>query len=343
MAEQENRTKKIHYRHASYLQPSPMTLQAMLTDAIKSRSKVSERYRLLSTGNDDELTKSVEKEFINTHITRFGMFFGNLLRYEAGANKHIVTIDDSASALSLEQIVPPKADGKQREFLDSILYFGVFNDHLVVLQSASLRTKELEKYLNWLLVETGHFDTNQWVTLEQHLTKEATDKIVKTPVKTIKIGAPFSDAKVDLKAASESDPSHVVKVPETKKVSFFKTGRAGAVLEALGLNQGTLTDDLTKGVDSDSNIEVRVEISYKYSAKGDTQKILNNLTKALRHTDIEDYEVEFQGAGTLKADKLILSADISLKFCNGLVDEEDFYLKVHNWVRLRVLDGVLEV
>lgn len=344
MTKQQNRTKKIHYRQASFFQASPLTLQELLGAALRIKAKVAERYRLLGVNSLETPSTVVEREFINTNVSRYAMFFGSLIRYEAGSNKHILTVDDNAGTLSLDQIVPPTTkDGKRQEFLDSILHFAVFGNHLVVLQSASLKTRELEKHLNWLFREAGVFDNQQRLSLDQQLTEDAKTKILNAPTKRLKVGAPLDAPEVQQGSEVISNLPTNVQAPETKKISLHRTGPGWDVLKALGFNEGSIKEQLERDLDASSNLEIRVEISYKRAPKGETQSLMNGLTKALRHTELEDYEVEFKGAGSLKGDKLILSADISLKYFNGLVDEEDFYLKVHSWIIDRIREGVLKV
>lgn len=344
MTDKENRTKKIHYRYASFFKKSALTLQEMLVKALKVKSTVSSRYQVLGiSGAEEAPAVALEREFINTNISRYGMFFGSLVRYEAGSNKHIVTLDDNATTLSLAQIAPPASkDGKRSEFLDSILYFGVFGNHVVILQSASLRTRELEKHLNWFFRQCNLFNSEQAVSLDQQLTDEAKDRILNAPTKRLKVGAPFDPAAEEVNSEdvqSQNAPS----APETKRISFHRTGPGWNVLKALGFTEGSIGEQLEQDLNDSSNLEIKVEISYKHSPKGETQRLMNGLTKALRHTELEDYEVDFKGAGTLKGDKLILSADVSFSYYKGLVDEEDFYTKIHSWITERIKEKVLKV
>lgn len=347
MSERESRTKKIHYSTASFLKKTTVSLQDFLTKALKDKPTVASRYQIRGlSATPENSVVALEKEFINTNVARFGMFFGSLVKYESGANKHILTIDDHAPRLNLDQIAPQASkEGKRREFLDSILYFAVLGNHVVILQAASLRTKELEKHLNWLFSECGLIKDGQALSLDQQLTEEATEKIMNADTKKLSIGAPIASSSSSLTVIDESNApkSTGLRPLETKTISLRRTDPGWNVLRALGLIEGAIGEQLERELNETSNLEIKVEISYKRKAKGETQSLLNGLTKALRHTDAEDFEVEFKGAGSLKGDKLILSAYISLSYYKGLVDEEDFYTKVHDWVRGRIKEGVIKV
>lgn len=337
MSEIHNRTKIIHYREASFFKESVLTLQELLESAVKQKPLAKNRFQVLSQLSDDV----EEREFINTYLERYGMFFGSFVRYEAGANKHTLTEDELATEFSVEQLAPPDTtDGKKRQFLDSILYFAVFGNHVVILQSSSLKTKEFERHLYWLLCNAGLLDNEQGLTLNQQVRETAKNKILSTPTKSLKIGTPLL---TETQITEEQSKALSVKdTVETKRISVLQKGKGWAILDVLGLGQGSLGEQLEKEIGLNTNLEVRVEISYKRKAKGETQALMNGITQALRHTDPEDIEVVFKGAGRLKGDELILSAEMSLRYVNGLVDAEDFYLKVHDWIKQRIKDGILQ-
>ena len=117
-------------------------------------------------------------------------------------------------------------------------------------------------------------------------------------------------------------------------------GKGISILRTLGLINES-TEDMLSDALNGNNLEVVVEVSYKYKSKKSTQSIINNLTTALRHSDIDDYEVEFKGTGSLKGGELILSAPLSIKYVNGLVDEQDLYYKISEWLESKIRDGVL--
>lgn len=43
----------------------------------------------------------------------------------------------------------------RKEFIDSVLYFGVIDNHVAIIQSRSLTARTLESYLGWLLGEAA--------------------------------------------------------------------------------------------------------------------------------------------------------------------------------------------
>lgn len=332
------RKKQIHYRSCSFFKQSLCTLQELVEKAISKKPTVLNR-AFEHTTKSEEGIDVIEKIFINTHAKAYNIFFGSLIRFESGANKHTVKIDDKAESCDVEQLAPPDSkDGKRREFLDSILYFAIFKNHLVVLQSAGLRTTELERHLNWLLRSCDLIAQEQKITLAQTLTAEAKDKILNTPTKKIRVGTPLFEPLEP--PAPSTTPTISSEYVETKNIRMKPEGKGISILRTLGLINES-TEDMLSDALNGNNLEVFVEVSYKYKSKKSTQSIINNLTTALRHSDIDDYEVEFKGTGSLKGGELILSAPLSIKYVNGLVDEQDLYYKISEWLESKIRDGVL--
>lgn len=118
----ELKRKQLHYRKASFLKPTGQSLQDMLEDALNKLTPVTHRFENLDLDSPDETWR----RFINTHRAALGMQFGNLVLYASEQNRAIIAIDDNADELDIEQLAPPKSnDGRRREFLESILYYGI--------------------------------------------------------------------------------------------------------------------------------------------------------------------------------------------------------------------------
>ncbi|MCL1080312.1 hypothetical protein D5R81_20000 [Parashewanella spongiae] len=155
----EYKSKMLHYRRAKCSEDiNTSTLQSYLTAALNSVPLVKDRYQLINVDDmagEEEGLEQV-KVFINHYVTTYGILFGEVVRYSDGAFKSMVTVDDNAKHLSIEQVAPPKTDdGKRRQFLDSIMYFAVFDNHVVVIQSSLLQIRDCEKHLNWLIGKAG--------------------------------------------------------------------------------------------------------------------------------------------------------------------------------------------
>lgn len=105
-----------------------------------------------------------------------------------------------------------------------------------------------------------------------------------------------------------------------------------------------LTDDILSSDAIDKgNIKVSIEVSYNYKAKKTSQTIINSISQALRHSHPEDVELTLDKIGKIKGDNLVISKKINLKFINGIVDPEELYLKIREWLTEQIKLGEIDV
>ncbi|EIZ1047682.1 hypothetical protein MOU94_004581 [Vibrio parahaemolyticus] len=334
------KTKTLHYRRAQIFNyDGAYNLEELLTRALAKTPKVGQRYlEIFSDDTDSEddgedVIKS--KLFINHHTKLWGIQFCDLLKYTDNTNMNVVTVDTSAEYLDVEQVAPTDTDdGKKREFLDSIMYLGVFKNHLAVIQSATLRTRDLENYLNWYLQKAGVLDEGR-VLLSTEVPTELQEKIAANDTKSIKIGTPLVDTVNNEPLASVKE----LETFDTKSVSFTPKGRgldmllgafgSNELLEKFGIDTNLLVQDAVDG----SDIQVSLELTYKRKASANSKKILNSVTTAMRHAHPDDVVVEIDQVGKLTGKELNIRKNLSVRYYNGVIDPEDLYLKIRNWMK----------
>lgn len=349
----EYKDKTLHYRIAKVMgETTDKTLQEMVAIALNRLSSVKERYQIVSEDSHDGEDGDVQqaRHFMNNKIERWNILFDELVRYSTGANKSIITIDEDASFLSIAQIAPPASeDGKRREFLDSIMHMAFLNNHVVIIQSAILKTRELEKYITWLLKKAGILSSGS-VMLSSELPEKQRKKIMENNTKKIKIGTPLVESIDNMPIHEARDvlttetikTSHVKVKPKGKGLEIIKTLFTEREREDFGLTDEVFSGDaIEKG-----NINVSVEISYNYKARKTSQQLINHISQALRHSHPEDVELTLDKVGKIKGDSLVISKKIKIKFTNGIADPEELYMKIREWliqqIRLGELDAEAE-
>ena len=189
----ETKRKLLHYRKSQLFMPIDNgTLQGLLEEALRKLNSVGERFSIIEDKTKEENEDTGFRRFINTHRSALGMEFGSLVLYAGGVNKQTLTIDKSADEVDVEQIAPPQTlDGRRREFLESILYYGVQDNHVVLLQSMALKSREFEDYINWLLKKAGVIAEENNVFLNNYAPKITKEKLEQATVKSVKIGTPL--------------------------------------------------------------------------------------------------------------------------------------------------------
>ncbi|HGS5630786.1 TPA: hypothetical protein ACMDXI_001406 [Vibrio parahaemolyticus] len=340
--EVEYKSKTLHYRYAELLDyDGRLSLADLLNKALSTLSLVKNRYQIVNDDSHDPDEDDYKKSrlFINNKAISWNIVFGDLMRYSDGTNKSIVTIDDNAEHLEVESLVPPKSsEGKRREFLDSTLYFGAFKNHIAIIQSSVLRTSELEKHLNWLLHESMVLDKKSKVMLTMKIPEIAQKRLAESDTKTLKIGAPLVDS-LDDKPLAEVREQYVDSASfDAKKVSVKPKGLGLKwlldvfgdmdTLREYGITEELLSEDAVDG----SSINVALEISYSRKASKKSQSIINSVSTAMRHSHPDDIAVDFGKLGRLVGRDLVLHKKLSLKFVDGVLDAQDLYPKIREWL-----------
>ncbi len=342
----ETRSKTIHYKRA-VITNSQLTLQSLLKAAFDSKGKATKAKQRREVLNpDDESCR-----LINHHKDYNGMLFGQLIFFEPGRSQVLITLDDDAEYYEIDSITPDSIDKEnedekikiRREFIDSMLYFGVLDNHVVLVQSSSLRARELEAHLAWLLGScTEVIDRNSALILQDKPSEETITKIEKTPVKSVHLGTPVESRIQESTLINNTTELHSEKSGFAKKVKWIPCGMGANVIQAaLGADWFDRLD-LDSSLD-EANLQVTLEITYLRKTTSNGQKMLDNIATSLRHIDEADVKIDLHGGGTIRGSDLKLTGSVSVKTNNGLVDESDLYHQLHSWMVTKVRANEIEI
>jgi len=357
------KSKSIHYKNVFIT--GDVNLQVSLQTALSktgTAAKPSQRQQKVN-GSDTAVI------FVNQFGDSNGMTFGQLVFLESGRQQPFITVDDEAEFYSIDALASEKipdetknAEGdtvtaldseavakKRREFLESMLYFGVIDNHMIIMQSTALKSRELEAHLAWLLGDcTGVIPANVMLVLKDKPAESVYKKMQAAPVKSIKLGAPLttevytdpSEPKKNDVVRTETEETHA------SKVRFVPHGMAASILKA-ALPEGFLERlNLEDSLD-EANIHVALEITYLRKTTKIGQTVIDSVATSLRHTPESDVVINLHGGGKIKGDELKLSGSISVKYMdNGLVDESILYHEMHKWLVSKIssteVDSTLE-
>ncbi|MFH1984161.1 MAG: hypothetical protein ABIL58_20160 [Pseudomonadota bacterium] len=321
------RPKTVYYKRAMGLKRG-VTLQAMLQSAFQKKNKPSLRQETLDEeGNNFR--------FINEVRPMHKMLFGQLIYFEKGKLPAGFVLDPNATEYHLETIpVARSEDGKKRELLESILYFGSFENHLLLLQSMSLRARDFEKHITWLLSKhTGILPATRHILLSDEPTPAAKKKIEASPIKTIRLGSPLVTVADDKPVKGQS--------PVRNKMKFRPHGQGFDILEAVLGDEWRQKLKLEDSLD-DANLWVNLEITYLRKTTEDAQRVLQNLATSMRHAEAEDLEIQLKDGGTIKGDELKLAGKIKADvYDGGIIDSNSLYIEMWDWMRTKIEERVI--
>lgn len=337
----DSRQKIVHYKKA-VIPNGASSLQSILLEIIGdggSAENVMLRQEKISPADDNSGIRFLNKS--NTYKT---ILFGQLVLFEKDKSQSLLEINDNVRFYDINSITSndiiidgDNAQDKKREFVDSILYFGVLVNHVIIVQSTSLRAREFESHLNWLI--NSFTDINDFVLLLQDKPSEATmQKMEKSPAKSIRIGGlPItSEAKKD-------DASYKPKATgSVKTIKYRPSGKGGSLLKAF-LGDNWADDINLKDSLDDANLQVSLEITYFRKTNDGGQAVIDSIATSLRHVDEDDYSIKLQGGGEITGKEIKLSGNISVEYNNGIIDENDLFLKMHKWLFSKLEAGELNI
>lgn len=314
----EVKTKTLHYRRANFVKGAA-NLQQLLRAALAKLHTVDMRIEGIDSG---------EQRCINHHPIQMGMQFGNLLSFEPGTNKLLLSTNTRVPALDVAQIAPPPIKGVPSEFLDAILYFGIQGNHVILLQSNALTTRQFEVHINWLLDAAGVLKPYGRVELVDTARPDIRRALEDQPIKRIKMGAPFLDL---LSATSpEKTREHVRLEPQGIGVAILKSILSETAFAKLHLDKAI-----------EGNLKVALEVSYDRSTTDGGQKVLHAIARELRHVDEEDVAIVIPGLGTVKGSDLKLSDSRRIESHNGLLNQNEVFQAMHEWLRALLEAGMV--
>ena len=327
--------KNIIYKKTGYLTTdgpdgtSKKTLQQMLETALSTHDKAKDRREDL-----DETGKN--HRILNSFRTQGGMLFGNLFVYSDDTNQQIVEIDPDAAELPVEQIAPPLGkSGKRREFLQSILYFGIKGNHTVVMQSAALRAASLEAYLNWFLGSHTTELGEMGLILQDNPTFKS-KSFKKNPAKAVIIGSHVLDSKIMEEAQKQPKGQTQIKTLDVTLPSMAISA-LGDIMKKYNAGSKELADVFNEG-----DLRVYLKFAYKRKTGVKTEAFLNTIATSMRNIEGSEYSIQMKDGSTIKGTSIKLANKITVGVSNGLAIQGDVYTEMHNWLSHLISSGTVD-
>lgn len=332
MAVEKQRT--LHYRHAVLFQGGALNLQALMSQALETLKDVESREQTLVTGG------STKRVLSGIGATK-GILTAKLMQYTAGQKTQFLEKDDATGDYKLDAISPPADKGKKvrREFVESLLYLAVFEDHVAYIGSQILSSKALEDHINWLLRTTGKLASEDIVILRDQQSQKALSDIAKHPVSKVEIGG-------DLNFEHVEEVPPVRKTKTAERVEGYKLIKPkGDSAEALRALLGDWFGDapLKAALKREEVIEFKLQLVYKNRKKTkEGFELMERLAVAGRHFDADDCRVHLHKGGFLKGDDLKLQAPLRVEVADsGLIAEPDVWERIHTWLRNAIGKNVI--
>jgi len=313
--------KSVIYKRVEF-SPTSKVLETLLKDALENLDRPSKRRQV-----DSDTTY-----VIGTVKNVSNMLCGSLLSYEPGSDIAFVIEDDYANEYPIEQLSPGSVvtDGgeeKRREVLQSALYFGVWGNHMVIIQSQALKSRQLENHLTWLLSQEELLEDNEILSLSDEPTPSAREQIENLQPKTVEVGTPFRT-----KSGTE-------KGPDGEDVATFNLSEQIQSLLSAFLSDDVISSLKLKDSLEDSNLEATLRLRYKRKTTKSGHAALDDITRAIRHAEPEDTRIITSTGTIISGNNLKLTGKVSVDTVNGIVDAPDAFKQLHDWLASKIEEG----
>jgi hypothetical protein len=258
-----------------------------------------------------------------------------LTTFERGGYQVVIADDPDAKNLSLSAIEPPEKGGVPHQFATGMLYFCIFQNHVAVVQSASLKSGGFEQHLAWLLRDkTSILNVLQGVALSDEPQPATRDRIKKSHVKSVLIGRPLMNESVVVPPSDTQTKAQTKFKGSGSLITLMKDWIEPTQFEKLGLEQGVF----------DGNLEVWIEIRYPKrirSRPDDAVRLLDDLALALRDLDADQTRLELADGTQITGNQLKITGQVDADIVAGLLDEGDLFNNMREWLETLIRDGVI--
>ncbi|MCD7096971.1 hypothetical protein [Stenotrophomonas sp. MMGLT7] len=310
-------TKTIWYKRVT-IQGHKTTLRTLLASALNDRPLAGER--LMNMAND------AENIGINLYQTQEDLLFGQFICFLPGMRQPVMTLENGKTAFDLATIAAETTDdGKKREFLESIGYFGIVDNHLMLVQTKALSSREFEDYLTWLLTNaTTTLAKGTMLTLDDPAATKARKTAAQKNIRGVTIGTQLQAV-----AAPEIVKGDAVSKYELKGGAFdaLRSLLGAEIFDKLSLEESLEEDNI--------ELQLTVRVKGRRVASDDGQKFLRAVGRATRHIDPRDYAIELERNGELKGSDLKLhrTVGVATHQQGGLIDETAMMAHMIAWLK----------
>lgn len=277
-----------------------------------------------------------------------GFVFGTLMTYTPGTDPLFLVDDEQALDVMLEKLKAPNTqDGKRREFLESMMYFGVIQNHLVLMQSQALKAPQIEAYLQWFLHDSKILAGDNTFQFVDTPSKAVREKMTSgSGVRTITLGGEVvpQSAMARAQQPTATDPKEPVSSMKSHSVSVVAsaTEEDWGVLEALKKlmapsEAAKINFDKLTG----SNIEMSVILRYKKETTEDGQKLMDTLGAAFRNTEDVETVLNLKDGGQIRGADLKLNGIVRVTSYDGQLSATEVFEGMRQWLLSKVTSDEL--
>lgn len=331
MAKKTTAKRRVHYRKTEFTGKQKQSLQQLVSAALTQHPLVQDRTEAIDA-------QATEVRLISKHLDVNGFLCGHLVSFERGRYQAMISDDPKAKSLSLTAMSAPKQGNVQHQWVPGVLYFAIRDNHVIVVQSAAVRTTAFENHLAWLLrAKSNLLNAQQGFVLKDEPQPATKERIKRAHVKSVSIGRPLmSETSADAGTVTLGEKTLKKFRPDNAFINLFKEILEDDTrFEKLGLEDSLF----------DGNLEVWIEIRYpkrKRSTPENAVQLLDNLGIALRDIDDNQARLQLKDGTVVEGKELRISSDLEIEVdAKGLPVDKDLFEQMGSWLQLQMKNGII--
>lgn len=296
------------------------TLQLELHEALARHALPSKRIEPLGASGR-------QVRFVNAHREYRGLLLGVFHRLRRGAGEQVMAMPETDKDKEWPIITARKNIKLQRELVEGTLFFGVWNNHLVMHPSNGCRTDQFEDYCSWLL-SSGRSNELR-LDFADPIPPDVRKKS-RQPVTSIKFGSSLA-AKAIASGTEEQQPrfSPVGGVWDGVK-SILRA------VDAPVSNEWFLAEALNNG-----DIRVALKLSCtKKKAGSSAGVVLRSLGESLRYSEADTFEVRLKDGTKIRSEQMKVQTSVQVECARGLPVPESIFKSMVEWMGRLADDGI---
>ena len=190
------------------------------------------------------------------------------------------------------------------------MFFLVFENHMIVSQSAALRLGQLEDYLSHFLRDMAKVTNENEMVILKDVPSEKLRKEGLSHVRAVRFGVPLA------RAVRETPPAETRKQQKTIRhvLDNQRLSLVEATLKAFGVDlpaSGLTTDDA-------ESVEVLIELRVGGRRVEETNELLDQVGNFFANMPDRDYEIEFDDGAKLKGSDLMVKTTATVEAEGGV-------------------------
>lgn len=306
--------KRVVIRYREFTDPvnatDGTTLEAAIRAALQTRENnvaIGSRWaKRIRRDPDDN-----HEHMVANHVRDGATYvFGNLVAYTLGRDQAVLVENSNAREADIQQLPAPA----QKQFVNSMMFWMVTDNHVFVLRHGQLNPPDLEVYLRWLLAEkTAVCGGDLQVILNETISIAAAG-IRQEDIKSVRIGGQVNAHGNEEAAAG-------------RRRERRRAGRAGGIdlarqiLDLVVGNNAGAVDRILREVPDGVDLSVDVEIGFDTTKHKFSRDALQRVAMATRNLPDSDIEL-VTNSGVISGNEIRLSHVASVPVIGSLLDRD---------------------